>query len=93
MYKSLLLCIKVGIIFLNILIIITNARMFITDICVIKDIWFIYSRWELVLCGTCGSQGIHIGCGRLKWRKPEWHCPTCLGVMQPKSAAGKCLVL
>ncbi|XP_023706470.1 uncharacterized protein LOC111863895 isoform X2 [Cryptotermes secundus] len=35
------------------------------------------TRWELVLCKYCGSQGIHIGCGLLKWVNPEWVCDEC----------------
>jgi hypothetical protein len=35
------------------------------------------TRWELVLCKYCGSQGIHIGCGPLKWLNPEWVCDEC----------------
>lgn len=50
---------------------------------------YVGTRWELVLCSTCGSQGIHIGCGRLKWTKPEWHCPACSAVVQPKSATDR----
>ena len=30
------------------------------------------TRWELVLCRYCGAQGIHMGCGKLKWSNPEW---------------------
>lgn len=50
---------------------------------------YIGTRWQLVLCSTCGSQGIHIGCGRLKWTKPEWHCPACSAVVQPKGATDR----
>jgi len=35
------------------------------------------TRWELILCKFCGSQGIHIGCGRLKWKCPEFECDIC----------------
>ncbi|KAG8320233.1 ubiquitin-protein transferase activity protein [Homalodisca vitripennis] len=35
------------------------------------------TRWELILCKYCGSQGIHIGCGRLKWKSPEFQCDAC----------------
>jgi len=35
------------------------------------------TRWELVLCRYCGAQGIHVGCGKLKWSNPEWECDNC----------------
>ena len=34
-------------------------------------------RWELLLCNSCGSKGIHIGCGRLDWSTMEWDCEDC----------------
>ncbi|XP_054270224.1 uncharacterized protein LOC128991406 isoform X2 [Macrosteles quadrilineatus] len=40
------------------------------------------TRWELVLCKFCGSQGMHIGCGRLKWKSPEFICDICSGNME-----------
>lgn len=36
-----------------------------------------FRRWELILCKYCGSQGVHIGCGRLKWKCPEFECDIC----------------
>jgi hypothetical protein len=35
------------------------------------------TRWELVLCRYCGAQGIHVGCGDLKWSNPAWECDEC----------------
>ena len=35
------------------------------------------TRWEIVLCRFCGSQGIHIGCGNLRWSNPDWECDEC----------------
>ncbi|KAL2741903.1 signal transducer and activator of transcription B-like isoform X1 [Vespula maculifrons] len=32
------------------------------------------AKWELALCRTCGSQGIHMACGQLKWANPVWSC-------------------
>jgi hypothetical protein len=40
------------------------------------------TRWELVLCKYCGSQGIHIGCGPLKWLNPEWVCDECQTMLE-----------
>ena len=34
-------------------------------------------RWELLLCSSCGSKGVHIGCGRLDWSTMEWDCEDC----------------
>jgi len=40
------------------------------------------TRWELILCRYCGSQGIHVGCGSLKWSNPEWECKECKTMLQ-----------
>ncbi|KAJ9595463.1 hypothetical protein L9F63_013374, partial [Diploptera punctata] len=40
------------------------------------------TRWELVLCKYCGSQGVHIGCGQLKWSNPEWECNECKNMLK-----------
>lgn len=40
------------------------------------------TRWELVLCRYCGAQGIHVGCGKLKWSNPEWECDSCTLMLQ-----------
>ena len=40
------------------------------------------TRWELVLCKYCGAQGIHVGCGKLKWSNPEWECDICTLMLQ-----------
>jgi hypothetical protein len=40
------------------------------------------TRWELILCRYCGSQGIHIGCGLLKWLNPEWVCDECKTMLE-----------
>ena len=40
------------------------------------------TRWELVLCKYCGAQGIHVGCGGLKWSNPEWECDRCTLMLQ-----------
>lgn len=39
------------------------------------------SKWELTLCRTCGSQGIHVGCGGLKWANPIWECTECTSIL------------
>lgn len=41
-----------------------------------------FSKWELVLCQTCGSQGIHMGCGQLKWANPVWECDECTSILR-----------
>ena len=40
------------------------------------------TRWDLVLCRYCGAQGIHVGCGKLKWSNPEWECDSCTLMLQ-----------
>nr|XP_012233989.1 PREDICTED: uncharacterized protein LOC105678868 isoform X1 [Linepithema humile] len=40
-----------------------------------------YSKWELALCQTCGSQGIHKSCGQLKWANPIWECAECTSIL------------
>jgi len=40
-----------------------------------------YSKWELALCRTCGSQGIHMACGQLKWANPVWECDECTSIL------------
>ncbi|XP_011342654.1 dentin sialophosphoprotein isoform X2 [Ooceraea biroi] len=39
------------------------------------------AKWELVLCRTCGSQGIHMSCGQLKWANPVWDCVECTSIL------------
>ena len=46
------------------------------------------TRWELVLCRYCGSQGIHVGCGNLKWSTPEWECDECSVMLQQAQERG-----
>ncbi|XP_015171151.1 PREDICTED: GATA zinc finger domain-containing protein 14-like [Polistes dominula] len=41
----------------------------------------INAKWELALCRTCGSQGIHMACGQLKWAKPIWNCDECISIL------------
>jgi len=33
--------------------------------------------WEIILCGYCGSQGMHVKCGELRLLKPRWKCSFC----------------
>ncbi|XP_025268901.1 uncharacterized protein LOC112639372 isoform X2 [Camponotus floridanus] len=39
------------------------------------------AKWELILCQTCGSQGIHRACGQLKWADPVWECTECTSIL------------
>ncbi|XP_046818615.1 myb-like protein I isoform X4 [Vespa crabro] len=39
------------------------------------------AKWELALCRTCGSQGIHMACGQLKWANPVWSCDECISIL------------
>ncbi|XP_076163403.1 uncharacterized protein LOC143144656 [Ptiloglossa arizonensis] len=39
------------------------------------------AKWELTLCRTCGSQGIHMACGKLKWANPIWECSECISIL------------
>ncbi|XP_063242116.1 pineapple eye protein-like isoform X2 [Bacillus rossius redtenbacheri] len=36
------------------------------------------TRWAVVLCSSCGSQGMHVRCGKLGFRSPAWECPVCV---------------
>lgn len=40
------------------------------------------AKWELALCRTCGSQGIHMACGQLKWANPMWECEECTSILR-----------
>ncbi|XP_032672057.1 uncharacterized protein LOC116844530 isoform X2 [Odontomachus brunneus] len=40
------------------------------------------AKWELVLCRICGSQGIHMACGKLKWANPAWECEECTSILR-----------
>lgn len=33
--------------------------------------------WEVVLCNSCGSTGVHVSCGGLRRAQTEWNCPVC----------------
>ncbi|XP_043266566.1 uncharacterized protein [Venturia canescens] len=39
------------------------------------------AKWELTLCRTCGSQGIHSACGNLRWGNPIWECNECTSIL------------
>lgn len=39
------------------------------------------AKWKLTLCRTCGSQGIHMACGQLKWTNPVWECTECISIL------------
>ncbi|KAF3429958.1 hypothetical protein E2986_01232 [Frieseomelitta varia] len=39
------------------------------------------AKWELALCRICGSQGIHMACGQLKWANPIWECKECISIL------------
>lgn len=41
--------------------------------------------WELVLCGSCGQYGIHVGCKQWKSYPPSLLCPTCRPVHESES--------
>ncbi|XP_012540883.1 dentin sialophosphoprotein [Monomorium pharaonis] len=47
------------------------------------------AKWELALCRTCGSQGIHMACGQLKWANPVWECEECTSILR-NSDNNKC---
>lgn len=35
------------------------------------------TRWEIVLCKSCGSAGMHVACGKLRFYNPSWECANC----------------
>ncbi|TGZ37682.1 DNA polymerase zeta catalytic subunit [Temnothorax longispinosus] len=43
------------------------------------------AKWELTLCRTCGSQGIHMACGQLIWANPAWECEECTSILSDSS--------
>lgn len=40
-----------------------------------------------MLCASCGSKGIHIGCGRLDWSTMEWDCEDCSSLESRRNSA------
>ncbi|GAB1606401.1 uncharacterized protein LOC115209160 [Argonauta hians] len=40
------------------------------------------SKWEIIVCYWCGSQGCHVGCisGRSQSRPNRWSCPPCQAI-------------
>jgi len=48
--------------------------------------FFIHRRWELLLCNSCGSKGIHIGCGKLDWATMEWDCEDCSSLVPRRNS-------
>ncbi|KAF7396327.1 hypothetical protein HZH66_007189 [Vespula vulgaris] len=47
------------------------------------------AKWELALCRTCGSQGIHMACGQLKWANPVWSCDECISILDKVQQSAK----
>lgn len=47
------------------------------------------SRWELLLCGTCGSSGSHDSCGALRKVQKEFVCNSCLEISKNVTPSGK----
>ena len=47
------------------------------------------AKWELTLCKTCGSQGIHMACGGLKWVNPTWECSECTSILTKSATPSK----
>ncbi|XP_011297042.1 uncharacterized protein [Fopius arisanus] len=43
-------------------------------------------KWELILCRSCGSQGVHVACGRLKWGDATWDCRECCVILNKTEA-------
>ncbi|XP_024947582.1 uncharacterized protein LOC107274561 isoform X2 [Cephus cinctus] len=43
------------------------------------------TKWELTLCRLCGSQGIHVACGRLKNANTIWECTQCTDILNKSS--------
>lgn len=40
------------------------------------------SSWEVVLCSNCGSEGCHVGCGKISRVTLKWQCASCLEVLK-----------
>ena len=41
------------------------------------DILHTGTKWELILCETCGSSATHTVCSKLRKRDKEWLCKLC----------------
>ena len=48
-------------------------------------------NWRIILCQSCGSEVVHVYCGRhLLNKRKEWNCETCaLGNYRPRSCRGE----
>ncbi|XP_065349022.1 PHD finger protein 7-like [Cloeon dipterum] len=44
-----------------------------------------HSPWKIVLCGACGSQGIHVGCTQFKSPLRRWYCKGCKPIVAASS--------
>lgn len=42
-----------------------------------------------MLCSSCGSKGIHIGCGKLDWSTMEWDCDDCGSLQSRRNSASR----
>jgi len=45
--------------------------------------------WQLILCNSCGSKGLHIGCGHLEWENCDWDCEDCSQVAGKSSSPSR----
>ncbi|XP_012277126.1 uncharacterized protein LOC105697949 isoform X2 [Orussus abietinus] len=50
------------------------------------------AKWELTLCRLCGSQGIHMACGQLKWANPIWECLECTTIISKTSTTSSLML-
>ena len=42
-----------------------------------------------MLCSSCGSKGLHIGCGKLEGKKSKWDCDGCREITGKKSSQSR----
>lgn len=46
-------------------------------------------RWKLMLCSSCGSKGLHVGCGKLEGKKSKWDCDGCREITSKRSSQSR----
>lgn len=47
---------------------------------------YLYRHWNLIICSSCGSKGLHIGCGKLGSHTKKWECDGCRRIVGKRSS-------
>lgn len=48
------------------------------------------SKWPIVLCRLCGSQGIHVTCGPMNSSNSAWECDDCRNIIRKPTFSSFC---